>query len=155
MSDPINFKETVNLPKTDFPIRAGLAEREPQLLEFWKSSGVDTSFTEDALTDKRHFTLHDGPPYPNGAIHMGHALNKVLKDIIIRYYHANGYGARFIPGWDCHGLPIETQVIKSLQGSPDAAKRSDIPWFRNKCKSKKQSLSVWVFLGIGIIRISP
>jgi len=134
MNEPLNFKDSVNLPKTDFPIRAGLLEREPQLLQFWNSEEIDTAFTLDALSSKQLFTLHDGPPYPNGAIHMGHALNKVLKDIINRFYYMNGYGTRFIPGWDCHGLPIETQVIKSLQGTADEPKRTDIPWFREQCK---------------------
>lgn len=131
--EPINLKETVNLPKTDFPIRAGLAQVEPELLTQWTQSGVVDSIHLDS-SDRPTFVLHDGPPYPNGNIHLGHALNKVLKDIIGRARRMAGFKTRLIPGWDCHGLPIETQVIKELKAAGDEHKKNDIAWFRNRCK---------------------
>jgi len=107
------FKDSLNLPKTDFPMRANLAGREPERLQRWEQEKL-----YDALMDERRdapsFILHDGPPYANGNIHMGHALNKVLKDLVERYKSMRGYRAPYVPGWDCHGLPIEQQVIKSV-----------------------------------------
>lgn len=130
------YKDSVNLPKTEFPIRAGLAEKEPELLKKWTSDSFEHTYEKfhAAKDTDKIFTLHDGPPYPNGNIHMGHALNKVLKDIANRYWSINGYRVNFTPGWDCHGLPIETQVIKELKANNEEEKRQDIPWFRNRCK---------------------
>ncbi len=107
-----NYAETLNLPKTDFPMKANLPEREPQILEKWK--GLYTKLKE-RNKGKKLFVLHDGPPYANGHIHIGHALNKVLKDVIVKYRLLSGFDIDFVPGWDCHGLPIEQQVEKELK----------------------------------------
>ncbi len=108
-----DLKETLNLPKTDFPMRARLVEREPARLAHWNSIGL-----YDAIQEKNAggslFVLHDGPPYANGNIHMGHTLNKVLKDLILRYKSMRGYRTPYVPGWDCHGLPIEQQVLREI-----------------------------------------
>ena len=107
-----SYKETLNLLKTNFGMRANSAIREPELQAFWKEKGIDLE-----LGSANHgpvFSLHDGPPYANGSLHMGHALNKVLKDIINKYQILNGRKVRFIPGWDCHGLPIELKVLQTL-----------------------------------------
>ncbi|MEM1006650.1 MAG: class I tRNA ligase family protein, partial [Pseudomonadota bacterium] len=100
-----DYKDTLNLPRTDFPMRAGLPKREPAWLERWETIGV-----YDRLREKKGrtpFTLHDGPPYANGHLHIGHALNKTIKDMIVRSHQMMGFDARYVPGWDCHGLPIE------------------------------------------------
>jgi len=112
---PGDYRETLNLPKTDFSMKANLAEREPAMLEFWKEHRVYENLVDNnrALGGER-FILHDGPPYANGHIHIGHALNKILKDIIVKYHSMLGHYCPFIPGWDCHGLPIELQVDKAL-----------------------------------------
>ncbi len=108
----MDYRDTLNLPKTDFPMKANLPEREKEILEFWKENKI---YEKMQLKDRsKTYILHDGPPYANGHIHMGHALNKVLKDIIIKYKTMKGYYAPFVPGWDCHGLPIELQVDKNL-----------------------------------------
>jgi isoleucyl-tRNA synthetase len=101
----------VNLPKTDFPMRANLAKREPEFLKFWQEIDLYRQ-TLAKRQGKDKFVLHDGPPYANGEIHLGHALNKILKDIIVKSKSMAGYLAPYIPGWDCHGLPIELQVEK-------------------------------------------
>lgn len=108
-----DYKDTLNLPRTDFPMRADLAKREPQLLAFWQSHHLYEKLR--ALGQERpKFILHDGPPYANGRIHIGHALNKILKDIIVKAKTLAGFDAPFVPGWDCHGLPIELNVEKQL-----------------------------------------
>ena len=106
-----DFNATINLPKTDFPMRAGLAKREPEMLQHW----YDMDLYHEMLKKndgKPRFSLHDGPPFSNGDIHMGHALNKALKDFIIRSYAMRGYYTPYIPGWDNHGMPIESAIIK-------------------------------------------
>jgi isoleucyl-tRNA synthetase len=128
------IKESVNLPQTDFPMRAGLINREPEILSFWKQNTIYEKILDTNAKSSKSYLLHDGPPYPNGDIHMGHALNKVLKDIVVRSKSMQGYKSIFIPGWDCHGLPIETQVLKSLKKQGLENKKTDIKWFRNKCK---------------------
>src|ERR1700728_4441746 len=100
------YKNTLNLPKTDFPMKASLAEREPLILKKWESLNLYKQLREQGLNRKK-FILHDGPPYANGHLHMGHALNKILKDIVIKSKTFSGYDAPFVPGWDCHGLPVE------------------------------------------------
>lgn len=107
------YKDTLNLPETAFPMKAGLAQKEPKRLEDWQSSGIYEQIRQIAQGKKR-FVLHDGPPYANGHLHCGHALNKILKDIIVKSKTLNGYDAPFIPGWDCHGLPIELNVEKKV-----------------------------------------
>lgn len=106
-----NYK--INLPKTAFPMKAELAKREPQFLEYWRKIDLYSKLRA-AGKNKPKFILHDGPPYANGAIHLGQALNKILKDIILKYKNLSGFDAPYVPGWDCHGLPIELNVEKAL-----------------------------------------
>lgn len=129
-----DLKSTVNLPQTEFPIRAGLANVEPALLEKWENEGLRGKISEEIASRDEEYVLHDGPPYPNGDIHMGHALNKILKDIVVRSQFMAGKGAPYRPGWDCHGLPIETQLIKQLKKEGQEEKKADVTWFRDRCK---------------------
>ncbi|TVQ52554.1 MAG: isoleucine--tRNA ligase [Spirulina sp. DLM2.Bin59] len=112
MSEPKNYKETINLPQTAFNMRANAVAREPELQAFWRETQIYEQLAADNPGDR--FVLHDGPPYANGTLHMGHALNKILKDIINKYKLLQGYKVRYVPGWDCHGLPIELKVIQTL-----------------------------------------
>ena len=109
----MNYKDTLNLPKTDFPMKANLEKLEPLILEKWEKENSYQKLRK-LKEDKTKYTLHDGPPYANGHIHMGTALNKILKDFIIKSKNMEGFDAAYIPGWDCHGLPIEHQVEKQL-----------------------------------------
>ena len=108
-----DYTKSVNLPTTEFPMRANLPQREPETLAYWESIDLYNKLKE-RNKGKKPFILHDGPPYANGEIHMGHALNKILKDIIVRYKNLSGFYAPFVPGWDTHGLPIAQQAIKKL-----------------------------------------
>ncbi|NLE25291.1 MAG: isoleucine--tRNA ligase [Clostridiaceae bacterium] len=108
----VDYGKTLNLPKTDFPMRGGLPEKEPQMLKSWQDNDLYKKRLNRNRLKGKKFVLHDGPPYANGGIHLGTALNKVLKDIIIRYYDMKGYFAPYIPGWDTHGLPTELKAIK-------------------------------------------
>ncbi len=112
MSD---YKNTLNLPKTDFPMKAGLTTREPEILAKWERDGLYRRI-QKARADAPTYILHDGPPFANGDVHMGTALNKVLKDFVIKSRTMLGYRAPFVPGWDCHGLPIEFKVVKESRG---------------------------------------
>jgi isoleucyl-tRNA synthetase len=109
----MDYKKTLNLPSTKFPMKASLAKREPEQLKSWHESGLHDQIRE-ASKGKELFILHDGPPYANGYIHIGTALNKILKDIIVRSRQMAGFDAVYVPGWDCHGLPIEHNVDKEL-----------------------------------------
>ena len=108
-----NYKDTLNLPRTRFPMRGNLAKREPEMLERWERQDIYGQIRA-AARGRPRFVLHDGPPYANGDIHLGHALNQVLKDIIVKSRTLAGYDAPYVPGWDCHGLPIEHQVERRL-----------------------------------------
>jgi len=108
------YKHTLNLPKTDFPMKADLPKREPLMLEDWSKSGL-YGLIRKKPAKKGKYILHDGPPYANGDIHIGHALNKTLKDIVMKYKTMQGYDCPYVPGWDCHGLPIEHQLFKELK----------------------------------------
>jgi len=112
----VDYKDTIQLPKTDFPMKANLAQREPEILKAWEASGIFGQVVAQnaARPGAKKFVLHDGPPYANGDIHIGHALNKILKDIIVKYRNQKGEVADYVPGWDCHGLPIELKVDKEL-----------------------------------------
>ncbi|MEA5114132.1 MAG: isoleucine--tRNA ligase [Geobacteraceae bacterium] len=109
----MDYKETLNLPATDFPMKANLTQKELEIMGKWESMGLYDKMT-DIGRDKPRYILHDGPPYANGHIHIGHALNKILKDIVLKCKRMSGFEAPYIPGWDCHGLPIELQVEKNL-----------------------------------------
>jgi len=115
MAEPLELKKTLNLPKTDFPMKASLPQNEPKQLEAWYAGNIYERILE-ARKARPLFVLHDGPPYPTGEIHLGTGLNKILKDLIVKTKSMAGYYAPYVPGWDCHGLPIETQVEKELGG---------------------------------------
>ncbi len=125
-----NYKDTLNLPKTDFPMKANLAQREPEMLKHWIENDLYEQIREKRKGNKQ-FILHDGPPYANGDIHIGHAVNKILKDIIVKSQSLNGFDAPYVPGWDCHGLPIELQVEKKVG---KAGVKVDATSFRNACR---------------------
>ncbi|MEO1778590.1 MAG: isoleucine--tRNA ligase [Pseudomonadota bacterium] len=131
-ADTPEYKDTLNLPKTDFPMRAGLPKREPGWLERWARIGV-----YDRLRDREGrtpFTLHDGPPYANGHLHIGHALNKTIKDMIVRSHQMMGHDARYIPGWDCHGLPIEWKIEEQYRKKGRDKDQVPINEFRAECR---------------------
>ncbi|MGD8386401.1 MAG: class I tRNA ligase family protein, partial [Desulfobacteraceae bacterium] len=109
----MDYKSSLNLPKTPFPMRANLVKREPEMIEKWDREDLYSTIRESSK-GRKPFMLHDGPPYANGHIHMGTAFNKVLKDIIIKCRQMAGFDAPYVPGWDCHGLPIEHKVDTEL-----------------------------------------
>ncbi len=121
-----SYKDTLNLPKTDFPMKAGLTVREPEILANWEAAGLYEKIQE-ARRDAPLYVLHDGPPFANGDVHMGTALNKILKDFVVKSRSMAGFRAPYVPGWDCHGLPIEFKVVKESRGlSPvEVRKRSE------------------------------
>ena len=124
----MEYNKTLNLPKTPFPMKANLPQKELQIQKKWDELRIYDLIQEKNI-DKQKFILHDGPPYANGNIHMGHALNKILKDVIVKYKSMSGFSASFIPGWDCHGLPIEFQLFKKLGISKNEIERIE---FRKK-----------------------
>ncbi|MHB8781125.1 MAG: isoleucine--tRNA ligase [Candidatus Geothermincolia bacterium] len=125
----MNYKDTLNLPKTDLPMKADLPHREPEMIERWDRLRIYDMVTR-ANSDGPRFILHDGPPYANGDIHLGTALNKILKDVIIKYKTLRGYHSPYVPGWDCHGQPIEHEVEKRLRGGGEL----DIIEVRHRCR---------------------
>ena len=128
----IDYKDTLNLPQTDFPMRAGLPNREPGWLQRWEKIGVYENLRKKA--GREPFTLHDGPPYANGNLHIGHALNKILKDMVVRSQQMMGKDARYIPGWDCHGLPIEWKIEETYRNKGLDKDKVDIVSFRQECR---------------------
>ncbi|GGG64622.1 isoleucine--tRNA ligase [Salipiger pallidus] len=128
-----DYKDTLNLPKTDFPMRAGLPKREPEWLARWNEIAVYDTLRERA-EGRTPFTLHDGPPYANGHLHIGHALNKTIKDMIVRSHQMMGHDARYVPGWDCHGLPIEWKIEEQYRKK--GKNKDDVPVidFRQECR---------------------
>jgi len=130
----MEYKDTLNLPKTDFPMRGNLPQREPQILDHWKK--IDLYSKLRALNaGKEKYVLHDGPPYANGHVHLGTALNKIIKDIIVKSKLMAGYDAPYVPGWDCHGMPIEHQVLKNLGSKARELSQLDI---RRRCREYAQ-----------------
>lgn len=127
----MDYKTTLNLPQTAFPMKANLSQREPAMLKRWEQTGLYDQIRKASL-GKPRFVLHDGPPYANGHIHMGTALNKILKDIIIRSRQMDGFDAPYVPGWDCHGLPIEHQVDQELGDKKGDMGQSEI---RKRCRA--------------------
>ena len=125
-----DYKTTLNLPQTAFPMKANLTQREPQRLKQWEGMGLYQKMRA-AGAGKPTFTLHDGPPYANGELHVGHAVNKILKDIITKSKTLSGFDAPYVPGWDCHGLPIELNVEKKV-GKP--GHKVTAAEFRQKCR---------------------
>ena len=134
MSEKNDYKSTLNLPQTDFPMRGNLAQREPEMLKRWEEMGMYQKLRTEG-SGRKKFILHDGPPYANGEIHIGHAVNKVLKDIIVKARTLDGYDAPYVPGWDCHGLPIELNVEKKVG---KAGVKVDATTFRKVCRDYAQ-----------------
>ncbi len=126
----MDYKETINLPRTAFPMKANLANREPEMLKQWEARGLYHRIQEKTA-GRPVFILHDGPPYANGDIHIGHAVNKILKDVVIKSRLLAGYHSPYVPGWDCHGLPIELQVEKKVG---KVGHKVDASTFRQKCR---------------------
>ncbi len=134
MREPLDLKKTLNLPKTDFPMKANLPQNEPKWLEKWEKMGIYGKIRESRKGSPT-YVLHDGPPYANGAIHEGHALNKCLKDFVVKSKTMAGYDSPYIPGWDCHGLPIEIKVDKDLGHKKLEMSPVDV---RQKCRDYAQ-----------------
>ncbi|GGO55012.1 Isoleucyl-tRNA synthetase [Roseovarius pacificus] len=132
-TDTPDYKDTLNLPKTDFPMRAGLPKREPDWLNRWARIGIYDRLRERA-EGRKPFILHDGPPYANGHLHIGHALNKILKDMVVRSQQMMGRDARYIPGWDCHGLPIEWKIEEQYRKKGQNKDEVDVVDFRQECR---------------------
>jgi isoleucyl-tRNA synthetase len=133
-TDAPDYRDTLFLPETDFPMRAGLPKREPELLSRWAEMGLYARLRA-ASKGRPSFVLHDGPPYANGHLHMGTALNKVLKDVVVRSRQMAGFDADYVPGWDCHGLPIEWKVEEAFRSR--GRKKADVPApeFREACRA--------------------
>ncbi|PRZ50288.1 isoleucine--tRNA ligase [Tritonibacter scottomollicae] len=127
-----DYKDTLNLPKTDFPMRAGLPKREPAWLERWEQIGVYDRLR--AKEGRQPFVLHDGPPYANGHLHIGHALNKTIKDMIVRSHQMMGFDSRYVPGWDCHGLPIEWKIEEQYRKKGKNKDAVPVIEFRQECR---------------------
>ncbi len=146
----MDYKKTLNLPNTGFPMKGNLAQREPERLKKWNDAGLYGKIRQ-AFAGRPKFILHDGPPYANGEIHIGHAVNKVLKDIIIKSKTLSGFDAPYIPGWDCHGLPIELMVEKKIG---KAGMQVAAPVFRKACReyaAKQVNLQKDAFVRLGIL----
>ena len=133
----IDYSKTLYLPQTDFPMRAGLPEKEPLLVERWKSMDLYRRLRESAA-GRPLFVLHDGPPYANGNIHIGHALNKILKDVITRSFQMRGYDSNYVPGWDCHGLPIEWKIEERYRAKGLDKDQVPVNEFRRECREFAQ-----------------
>src|SRR4051794_22617507 len=134
MPEKPDYRDTVFLPKTDFPMKAGLAAKEPALLARWAESGLYKQLRA-ARKGRTRFILHDGPPYANGDIHMGHAMNKILKDIVVRSQSLLGKDAPYVPGWDCHGLPIEWKVEEQYRKKKLDKDEVPTAQFRAECRA--------------------
>ena len=146
MSEPVepkrDYSETLFLPQTDFPMRAGLPQREPEILKRWEQGDLYKQLRASAK-GREKFILHDGPPYANGNIHIGHALNKILKDVVTRSQQMLGYDSNYVPGWDCHGLPIEWKIEEENYRSknkkkPDLSDPAAMIAFRQECRAYAQ-----------------
>ncbi len=151
--EPIDYSKTLYLPQTNFPMRGGLPEKEPRIVARWQEMDLYRQLREDAAGRPR-YVLHDGPPYANGTIHIGHALNKILKDVITRSFQMRGYDSNYVPGWDCHGLPIEWKIEEKYRGAGKNKDEVPINEFRQECREFAQS---WIdvqtqeFLRLGVI----
>jgi isoleucyl-tRNA synthetase len=148
----LDYKETILLPKTEFPMRGNLPQNEPIRYAKWQETSIYNKMKKNRENAKNSFTLHDGPPYANGHIHIGHALNKILKDIIVKYHYFDGKAISFTPGWDCHGLPIEQKVEEKIGGQ----KKKELPKskIRELCRAHAGSfVSIQrdEFISLGVI----
>src|SRR5690606_27986296 len=140
MSEPRDYRDTVFLPKTDFPMNAGLPQKEPGILARWEAEGLYRQVRE-SRKGREKFILHDGPPYANGDMHIGHALNHVLKDMVVRKQTLLGKDAPYVPGWDCHGLPIEWKVEEQYRKKKLDKDQVPVEEFRAECRAYAQA---WV-----------
>ena len=151
----MDYKHTLNLPRTDFPMKADLVTREPERLNQWASNRLyDRIQAQRAGAEK--FVLHDGPPFANGDVHIGTALNKILKDIIVKYKNLRGFCAPYVPGWDCHGLPIEFKVTQEMRQAGAAASAPTA--IRKACLKKLITIRLQclsVFKAIGYLQNTP
>ncbi len=135
-ADTPEYKDTLNLPQTDFPMRAGLPKREPAWLQRWADMDIYGRLRDKAKDGSRQpFTLHDGPPYANGHLHIGHALNKTIKDMIVRSHQMMGFDSRYVPGWDCHGLPIEWKIEEQYRAKGKNKDEVNVVDFRRECRA--------------------
>jgi isoleucyl-tRNA synthetase len=145
------YKETIRLPKTDFPMKGNLPTTEPLMIEEWQKKNIYQAMLKGPKAKTAKFVMPDGPPYANGSIHIGHVLNKVLKDIVIKYKNMQGFKAEFIPGWDCHGLPIELKVTSTLGDKKNSLSKKEI---RDLCRKEAEK---WVshqrtqFVRLGVL----
>ncbi|MDU6237504.1 MAG: class I tRNA ligase family protein, partial [Bradyrhizobium sp.] len=138
-SDAADYSKTLYLPQTEFPMRAGLPQREPEILKYWSDIDLYGKLRETAQ-GRPKFVLHDGPPYANGNIHIGHALNKILKDVVTKSQQMLGHDSNYVPGWDCHGLPIEWKIEeenyrKKGKTKPDFRDSAAMVAFRKECRA--------------------
>jgi hypothetical protein len=152
---PQNYKDTLNLPRTDFPMKANLAQREPALLKDGKKPAFIAKFKSHAKT-RSCFVLHDGPPFANGDVHMGTALNKILKDFVVKSQTMLGKRAPYVPGWDCHGLPIEYKVVKESRDlAPLEVRKRCEAFAASSSISSASNSNASAFSAIGNIPTSP
>ena len=140
-------KLQINLPKTAFSMKANLPKREPEMLDYWKEINLYNELRKSSK-GKEKFILHDGPPYANGNIHMGTALNKILKDIIVKFHQMDGKDSVYVPGWDCHGLPIEWKIEEEYKKNKKNKNEVPIVEFRKECRALHS------FLNLSLIHIS-
>jgi isoleucyl-tRNA synthetase len=134
MSDTVtDYSKTLFLPETEFPMRAGLPQREPEWIARWDRENLYEELRKDAA-GRPKYVLHDGPPYANGNLHIGHALNKILKDVITRSFQMRGYDANYVPGWDCHGLPIEWKIEEAYRAKGKNKDEVEVNEFRKECR---------------------
>jgi isoleucyl-tRNA synthetase len=141
-----DYSKTLYLPQTEFPMRAGLPQREPEILKSWNEIGLYEKLRQ-ASAGRAKFVLHDGPPYANGNIHIGHALNKILKDVVTKSQQMLGHDSNYVPGWDCHGLPIEWKIEEENYRSKGKPK-PDLPRTGSTCSARNSSGSASSATGI-------
>src|SRR6266567_4492565 len=132
-SDANDYSKTLYLPQTEFPMRAGLPQREPEILKRWNEIGLYGRLRESAA-GRAKFILHDGPPYANGNIHIGHSLNKILKDVVTKSQQMLGFDSNYVPGWDCHGLPIEWKIEEQYRAKGQDKDTVPVNEFRMECR---------------------
>ncbi|WP_375628581.1 isoleucine--tRNA ligase [Bartonella sp. TT67HLJMS] len=136
-NETIDYSKTLYLPQTNFPMRAGLPQKELELMARWENMGLYAQLRQQAK-DRPFYILHDGPPYANGHIHIGHALNKVLKDVVVRSFQMRGFNANYVPGWDCHGLPIEWKIEEKYRAQGKNKDEVPLNEFRKECREFAQ-----------------
>ncbi|PCH98624.1 MAG: isoleucine--tRNA ligase, partial [Alphaproteobacteria bacterium] len=147
------YKQTVFLPKTDFPMRGGLPKKEPEIMALWDEIDLYGTLRQSSK-DLPRYVLHDGPPYANGNIHIGHAMNKILKDLINKTKQMQGFNADYVPGWDCHGLPIEWKIEEKYRNAGQDKDDVDILEFRQECREFAQhwvDIQATEFQRLGVI----